>query len=243
MKLVEMLQNQEIIIQLVWDERKVEFSSTVIDKDETSIYVTPYIHNGCELELNIIPDNNVVCNIFTDDPTTEQRISWRGLSLTTVSREDKTVYCLKTHNFNATSNIDDRRLHERIEVQVTGRLLDREDGNMSVTIHDISDNGISFYVPGNFVPTSQQLNISFTDYIDEKIFNLDIVCEIARVDREEEYTLVGCRVLDGNNNYRIYEFLKLLRKKNHIMTKKVEKLENEEHEDDNSESKNEPKVA
>ena len=237
MKLVELLQNQEIIIQLVWNEQKIEFFSNVIDKDETSIYATPYIHNGHELELNMVSDNSVVCNIFTDDPTTEQRISWKGLALTTVNHDNKTVYCLKTHCFNSESNLDDRRLHERVEVQVAGRLEDIKDGDISITIHDISDNGISFYVPGCYEAKSEYLNISFTDTIDERVFDIHATCAVSRVNREGDRTLVGCRVLEENNNYKIYELLKRLRKKNHIITKKAE--------DDNTnlEEKAEPKVA
>lgn len=237
MKLVELLQNQDIIIQIVWDDKKIEFDSKVIGKDETSIYVTPYIHNGCELELNIVSDNNVVCNIFTDNPTTEQRVSWKGLSLTTVNQDNKTVYCLKTHSYNAESNLDDRRCHERVEVEVSGLLLDRESGDTSITIHDISDNGISFYVPGDYKPKSQQLSISFTDIISERIFDIQVACAVSRVKKEEDCILVGCMVLDENNNYKIYELLKRLRKKNHIITTKVE--------DDNTdiEEKTEPKVA
>lgn len=215
MKLVELLQNQEIIIQLVWNEQKIEFYSNVIDKDDTSIYVTPYIHDGYELELNIASDSNVTCNIFTDDPNTDQRISWKGLSLATVNRNNETVYCLKTHSYNAVSNLDDRRLHERVEVQVEGRILDSKDGDISITIHDISDNGIAFYVPGDYASMSQQLRISFTDTIDERIFDIQVVCTVSRVNNEGERTLVGCSVLENNNNYRVYELLKRLRNKNH----------------------------
>ena len=57
--------------------------------------------------------------------------------------------------------------------------------------------------------------------------------------KEEERTLVGCRVLEENNNYRIYELLKRLRKKKHIITKKVEEKIEEKVEEDNIE----PKVA
>lgn len=222
MKLVELLQNQNIIIQLAWDKQKIEFFSKVIDKDETSIYVTPYMHNGDELELNITSESSVICNIFADDPTNEQRISWKGLSLTTVKKNNKIVYCLRAHSFNAVSNLDDRRLHERVEIQVDGRLLDSEDGDVTITIHDISDNGISFYVPGDYVPKSQQLNISFTDSIDARIFDIQAICAVTRVAKEEGCTLLGCRVLKENDNYRIYELLKRLRKKNHIIPKKVE---------------------
>ena len=237
MKLVELLQNQEIIIQLVWDEQKIEFYSSVIDTDETAIYVTPYIHNGSELELNIVSDSSVACNIFTDDPITEQRISWKGISLETVNRDNKTVYCLKTHSYNAVSNLDDRRLHERVEVQTAGRILDSEDGNISITIHDVSDNGLSFYVPGCYEPKSQELSISFTDTIDERIFDIQAVCAVSRVNKEEGRTLVGCRVLEDNNNYRIYELLKRLRKKNHKITTK------EENDNTRLEDNSETKVA
>lgn len=237
MKLVELLQNQEIIIQLLWDEQKIEFNSKVVAKDESSIYVSPYIHNGHELELNIASDSNVICNIFTDDPTTEQRISWKGLSLTTVNRDDKTVYCLKSHGYNAMSNLDDRRGHERIEIQAAGCLLDSEDGEISITIHDISDNGLALYIPGNYELKTQQLRISFTDSIDERIFDINAVCEVSRVKKEEEGILVGCRVLEENANYRIYELLKRLRKKNHKITPKAE------NNDTDSENKTGPKAA
>lgn len=237
MKLVELLQNQEIIIQLVWREQKIELYSKVIEKDDSSIYVTPYIHNGSELELNIVSDNSVACNIFADDPTTEQRISWKGLSLTTVNRNNKTVYCLKSRSYNAESNLEDRRLHERVEIGVAGQLLDGESEEVNITIHDISDNGISFYVQGDYEPKSQQLSISFTDTIDERIFDIQAVCTVSRIKKEEGRMLVGCRVSGENDNYRIYELLKRLRKKNHKITKKTET------DVTNPEDKMEPKAA
>lgn len=237
MKLVELSQNQEIVIQLAWNEQKIEFSSKVIEKDEAAIYVTSYIHKGHELELNVGADNNVVCNVFTDDPVTEQRISWRGVSLTTVSRNNKIVYCLKTHGYNSVSNPDDRRSHERVEIQVTGRMSDGGAGDIGVTVHDISDNGISFYIPGYYELKSQQLRISFTDTIDERIFDISAVCEVSRVSRKEEGTLIGCRVVEEKTDYRIYELLKRLRKKHHTATKKVE------NENTDMEEKAEPKAA
>ena len=221
MKLVELLHHQEITIQLVWEEHKIEFTSNIIDKDEASIYVTPYMHNGDELELNIVSDENVVCNIYTFDPTTEQRISWKGLSLSTETRDQKKVYRLMTHRFNAMSCVDDRRLHERIIIQVDGHLLDSDDDDIDITIHDISDNGIAFYVPGDYEPRSLQLRVSFTDSIDEREFDVNAVCAIARIHKEEGRTLVGCAVLEENDNYRIYELLKRLRKKHHIKTEPV----------------------
>ena len=103
-------------------------------------------------------------------------------------------------------------------------VFDGEDEDISITIHDISDNGISFYVPGNYEPKSQQLSISFTDTIDERIFDIQAICAISRVNKEKERTLVGCKVLGENSNYRIYELLKRLRKKNHIITQKEEEV-------------------
>ena len=70
MKLVELLQNQNIIVQLLWGEQKIEFYSGVTGREGEVVYVTPYIHNGSELQLNVTEGRHgVVCNVFADNST------------------------------------------------------------------------------------------------------------------------------------------------------------------------------
>lgn len=213
MKLLELLPNQRIVVQLLWGEQKIEFNSDVIDNDGVLVYVTPYVHNGRELELNVTFDKGVVCNIFTDDPVTKQRISWKGIELTTINRNNSNVYGLKARSYNAVSNIDDRRLHERIEVHIDGRLIDEQDGDIGVIIHDISDTGLSLHVPEKFVPKSQQIGVTFTDSIGEVIYNIKLSCAISRESKSEGYNVIGCRLLGNNKDYQIYGLLKRLRTK------------------------------
>ena len=64
----------------------------------------------------------MVCNLFADDPVSGQRISWRNLELTTIKRNNKMVYCLKTYAFNTDPKLDDRRTHERVIIQKKGKV-------------------------------------------------------------------------------------------------------------------------
>lgn len=210
MKLAELLLNQKIIVQLIWGEQKIEFYSEVIEKESELVYITPYIHNGNALELNVTLDKSVICNVFTDDPITKQRISWKGIELTSVNKNNGIIYCLRTHSYNAVSNLDDRRLYERIEVQLDAVVLGDDAEEIGITIHDISDTGVSFYASEYYEPKSQQLRIKFSDEIGNITYDISLECAISRVNKEPGRTTVGCRLLGENINYKIYELLKRL---------------------------------
>lgn len=236
MKLVELLSNQRIIVQLVWSEQKIEFFSEILDKDDTSIYVTPYIHMGSELELNVTSDSGVICNIYTDNPVTNQRISWKGVELTTENRKGKIIYCLRTRGYNAVSKVDDRRHNERVEVKIDGYVYDGPNGETRVKIHDISDTGISFYAPAGFVPKSPQIVVTFTDNIGTKIYDVKVMCEVSRIRKEDNHNFIGCKLFGENKNYLIYELLKRLRSKNRNVTNEAENTDSSSEESSADES-------
>lgn len=215
MKLVELLENQRLTIQLLWGEQKIEFFSNVIEKDDSSVYVSPYIHNGSELELNVVQDKGVMCNLFTDNPITKQRISWKNVELTTVVRNEKTMYCLKTNGYNHIAKHDDRRKHDRVIVHVKGYISDgQKDEGIPIVIHDISDIGISFYVSNSYLPKEHQLIIKFTDTIGTKEFAVNVECSIARVMSKAGNQFIGCKIAKENRNYQLYCFMKHLNDKN-----------------------------
>lgn len=227
MKLTELLINQNIIVQLIWGEKKIEFYSDVIECNETAVYVTPYIHNGSVLDLNVIPGKGVVCNLFTDEPNTKQRISWKNVELTTVTRNNEKQYCLKSYGFNKVASLDDRRHHERIHLDITGTVFDEAaEGGVDVVIHDISDIGISFYSSSDYVPKSQPILVTFTDAIDEKSFDIKVECTITRTMQTANGPLMGCRVIGDNRDYHIYGLLKRLKEKNHNKDRSIENSDN-----------------
>ena len=215
MKLIELVEDQKLSIQLSWGEQKIEFVSKVIEKDASSVYVSPYIHNGSVLKLNVVQGKGVICNLFTNDPITKQRISWNNIELTTVVRGDESVYCLKTNGYNHTAKHADRRKHDRLLVQTTGKLLDNhvKDG-VTIVVHDISDIGISFYAPKTFTSKSHKLNLIFSETINEKTFNVCVECSIARIINNAENRFYGCRITKENKDYQLYCFIKRLSDKN-----------------------------
>ena len=213
MKLTELLGKQKIIVQLVWGENKLEFSSDVIEKDDEAIYVTPCMNEGRELEINVTRDKAVICNIFTDDSANQQRISWRNVELLTVERSGRMLYRIKTHTYNNISNIEDRRDAERTIVSVDGEISDGRN-NVRIIIHDISDSGIAIYVPKSFIPKSQQLKITFSDKVENETYDIEAVFSIARTEYMTDCALIGCRLMgEGNMKYRTYNYMKRICKK------------------------------
>lgn len=223
MKLTELHLSQRVIVQLVWSEQRIEFNSDVLDKDDTVIYVSPYEHGGSALELNVTGDKNVVCNLFADDPATNQRISWKGVELTTIDRDGRVVYCIKTHSFNNIANPDDRRLHERIAVQAGAFVFDEQSiEGEKVVLRDISDIGVSFYTSKEFEPSSQHVTIAFSDSIGDRTFDIKVDCSVSRVSKEDGRNIIGCRLLGENKNYQIYGLLKRLKSKSGSVTKEID---------------------
>ena len=218
MKFDELLENQRLTIQLLWGEQKIEFFSTVIEKNDSEVYVSPYLHNGSELELNILPGKGVICNIFTDDPTTKQRVSWKNVELTTVQRNTMTLYYVKTSGYNHMAMHDDRRMHERMLVQDKAQIFESGSAeSVEGIVHDVSDIGISFYAPKTFAPKARQLTVIFQDVVDGSIFDIKVECTITRMTNKAGNLFVGCRIVKESKEYQLYCFMKRLKdKKNYV---------------------------
>lgn len=212
MRIIDLLFEQRISIQMVMGEQKIEFQSIVLEKNDTEAFVSPYVHNGTALQLNISMDSGVVCNVFADDMTTHQRVSWKNIELKTVERDDGIQYSLKTSQFNNIARQDDRRMNERIVIQKPGHVFDGSSENgVQVLIHDISDVGVSFFVSEKYDPKSPQLVVRIKDMIDDKKFDLKVNCTISRTSSCAGSMLYGCRVLGDNRDYQLYRFLKVLK--------------------------------
>lgn len=214
MRLTELVVSQRLTIQILWGEQKIEFFSNVIGREDSVVYVSPYLHNGSALELNVTADTGVICNLFTISPTTKHRVSWKNVELTTVTRNDKIVYCIKTNGYNHIAKHDDRRKHERIIISTTAQVFDGQSNEgVDIKIHDISDIGISFYAPNSFLPNGNQLTVIFIDMIGTKRFDIRVECAIARMTSKAGNRFVGCKILKENKDYQLYGFMKRLEEK------------------------------
>lgn len=215
MKLIDLGVKQKIIIQLVLGEQIIEFHAEVVETDSDFVYITPYMHNGSALKLNITEGADVICNVFADNLNTGQRISWRNIELTTVDKDGKTLYCIKTYGFNTLANPDDRRNNERTIIYVDGIVTDVNTGDSeNVTVRDISGVGVAFLALKSYSPKSQQVLVSFTDVIDERTFDVKVECVILRMNEQDGRIIVGCRLVGENKDYQLYRFIKALKSKN-----------------------------
>lgn len=211
MKLSGLNIGQEIIVQMIWGEQRIEFFSYIIEANDMSIVVTPYLHNNSPLELNIDNKGKVICNIFADSPEDKQRISWRNVELKTLHKNDGIVYQISTSSFNQMSAQDDRRGHERMEVNKRGKVVDPKSALFSeVVIRDVSDIGISFVVPKEFEFSSHQAIVVFDDTINEKSFSMRIECTLVRSKETEEGIFWGCKLAVENKDYLLYCFMQRL---------------------------------
>lgn len=214
MKLTDLLTGQKISLQIAWGEQIIEFESHIISKAGDMLYVTPYMHNGSPLELNIEATSKVICNVIAITVDTKQRQSWKRVELLTIKSNERVMYSIVANRFNPTSVHDDRREHERIEINKRGYVIIPENGRQfGMTIHDISDIGISFIVDDSFFPVSNQVTISFGDTINGRDFSMRIYCLTVRSQKVEGGSLWGCRISGENRDFLLYSFLTRLASK------------------------------
>lgn len=214
MKIEELVVGQQIVVQIVWGEREIEFPSEVVDRDINGIFVKTYTYQDKPLELNIDMTSGVICNVFTNNPD-GKRVSWKNVDLTTKEFERGMVYYLNTRGFNNMAQSDDRRTRERISIRKNGRVYDKhKDCYTDVLIHDISDAGISIYAPQSFNPSANQFQVMFEDRIDNREYKINVECAIVRSQQKVGTVFYGCKLVGENKDYLIYGFMKRLMKKN-----------------------------
>lgn len=212
MKLIDLLENDSIIVQVIWGSQKVEFNTKVLSKDNDSIYVNAYLHNGEPLEVNINHESGVVCNIFADDVINKQRVSWKNVIVNSVRQADNVIYKMKTDGYNNMSKNDDRRLHRRTIIHKPGFLFDaQKETYTDIIIHDISDDGISFYVSSKYTLSNPQQTVIFTDAFDHKEYKIKVNCVICRTINKAGNVFHGCKIVGENKDYLIYSFMRRLK--------------------------------
>lgn len=205
MKLQDLVSAKNVIIQILWGEKTIEFNTEVLERNVDGVYVTPYLHGGQPLSLNIDASSGVVCNIFGDSPENGKRISWRNVVLNTVDYKGQTVYALKTAAFNSEAKADERRGEDRVKVTKNAVLYDAAaKKTVDVRINDISDGGISFYAPATYEPETNIFWIRFNDGVNGQTFNINVKCRTVRTSNRVGTVFYGCKVAEDNAEYLLY---------------------------------------
>lgn len=213
MKLQDLLLSKNLILQILWGEKTIEFSTDIVDRDENGLYITPYLYNGAPLSLSINVNSGVVCNFFGDNPDDGTRVSWRNIELDTVSLKNQTVYYIKTSSYNSEARVDDRRVEDRVKVTKDAELYDSvAKKTVQIRIHDVSDSGIAFHAPLAYEPMTKSFSVKFSDEVNGHVFNINIKCKTVRTKEMVGTCFYGCKLSDENNDYLLYGCLKRLEK-------------------------------
>lgn len=211
MKLQDLPKGHIFTIQIEWGTRFIEFNSEVLEKDVDGLFVKPYIHQGEPLNLNIDAANGVNCNLYSNNPLTNERIGWKNVAIKTLTRNDSDCYYLSTNAFNNIASKEERRQSERVLVRQSGQIFDAVTNTYTeVMVHDVSDLGISFYAPTSFECKSPQPVLTFKDTVDNREYFNTVTISISRMKKNVGTVFYGCRVLGDNRNFLIYGFMKKL---------------------------------
>lgn len=211
MRLHDLVDAENIIIQILWGEKTIEFPTEVVETHSDGVYVTPYLHNGMPLELNINMYSGIICNVFGDAPDNGRRISWRNVDLSTAKYKSEMVYFIKTSAFNSVANTDERRVEDRVKITKEGSLFDSVK-TVPIRINDISDSGIAFYAPSSFEPATNAFTVYFKDEVNGQKFDLSIKCKQVRTKKMPGTVFYGCKISADNKEYLIYGCLTRLMK-------------------------------
>lgn len=224
MLLQDLSKDKEIMVQVIWGEKKVEFLTHIVRMDTSAIYIAPYSFNGRLLELNIAPESDVHCHIFGENMVDHTRVVWRNVKLETVKSTDSIVYSITTMEYNKQSKCDERRAHIRLPLSKGGTVTDYMGVTTQVRTHDFSDNGISFYAPANFDPATAYLTLKFEEDVGTAHFNLKLDCKIVHRNIKNGTMFCGCEITACKNDYLLFGCMVRAERARNSTKKEEEKL-------------------
>lgn len=207
MKLNELRAGADIIAQMVMGKNTIEFHLKVVTIENDVIYTTPYLREGRPLELNVNYNPNVICNILGEDLYARKRVAWKNVKLETVKHDGRILYKISTMLFNRDSQSGERRFHERMLDEISGVVEDINGHEQVINIHDVSDNGISFYAAAGVDINHDRFPLHFEDKINNESFSFKLICKIVRVKTDINGLFFGCEVLDPPHDYLLYTFM------------------------------------
>lgn len=230
MLISDMAAGTPISLELSIADAHYEIPTTIVSSKPGYILIPPFSFNGNIIDLDA--NKNMVINVYTIDPRTENRIVWRNVCLETISYKtsdlESAYYKISTNIFASLSSTCDRRNAKRISTNASGWIiLDRDSSRIPITICDICDRGLSFLTPDELDSVSTNIYINFSDEAHGKEYNLNFKCIIIRTLPHGEDFLYGCSIPVPSREYLTYVFLKKLDYKKSIVQKQADSIQSD----------------
>ena len=174
-----------------------------------AILVKPFVSQGTVLDLDSDKFRDMYYNLISQDKKDGHVITWKNVLIHKTKYKNITLYQIESPKYAKQAQHNERRSNSRTVVDKVGSVAmgDRSVKHKAV-IHDISSNGISFYVSGGFESDGRSILAEFEDKINEHVFHLRMECSFVREVKQNDVYLIGCSVKKVERNVLEYVCLK-----------------------------------
>lgn len=213
MLISDIMPGAPISIELAVADATYEMPSSIVASKPGYILIAPFTLNGTV--INLEDNKDMLFNVYTIDPSTRNRVVWKNVHLETITYKSSSFvsayYKISTSSFASLSSTCDRRASNRITIDIPGYVTPNTESNpIPITIHDISDKGLSFKGSQELEFQLSNGYITLSDQANGKEFNLNFKFIKIRSTPVGEDIIYGCMVPSPSREYLTYVFLKKL---------------------------------
>lgn len=194
-------------MEINWGNNLFTVPTKVVVVLKEAILVNPFVSQGIVLDLDKFHD--MCYNISSKDKKDGHVITWKNVLIQKTKYKNITLYQIESPKYAQLAQHNERRGNVRLVVDKVGSVYTKDRQNkITAVIHDISSNGISFYVPEGFETDGKSILVEFDDMINDRMFHLRAECNFVREVKRNEHLLVGCSVKNVERNILEYVCLK-----------------------------------
>lgn len=205
MTLQDLKKGQMVTLEVVWGETKYDIPTEVMGATKDAVLIRPFSYKGTTLDLGTGKFRNMIYNLHAPDIKENDRKVWRRVQISTLDHNDSTYYAVRLSAMGHYAVSSDRRENKRMVLDLKGVLwIKGTKERIQTIVHDISDGGMSMYVPKGFLPDNRVMTVSYDDSVQGHGFTLNIDCVQVRSMVEGEYVLLGCRITNMDKDLLAY---------------------------------------
>lgn len=211
MELTDLAEGDNIVLEIQWSERPYQIDTTVVGKSDSAIFVKPFMYKGIVLDLTSDRFRNMVFNLYGVDKRESTRLVWRNVQIETKTYKDEDCYSVRPSNSRKLPILSERRQNKRMKLDTEGSITfeeGEEEKQLLVKLHDVSDNGISFFIQSGVKLPDKMIKIDFEDAVRGHGFHLLVDGRMVRRVPDGERELIGCKITQTNHDFLAYICLK-----------------------------------
>lgn len=201
---------ENVSLEIVWGDGHYTVSTQVVGKSEEGALLAPLQYEGEALQLKSNRYKNITFNMYSIDHETKTRVSWKNITIDTVTIYEKCYYLVKISGFRQLAINSERRQKKRIPLKCSAMVYPQNgNGRIMVQMNDISDGGLSFILPKEAkVKLDGHMTVMFEDQIRGHHFSMAIDCAFVHRKSKDDTYIYGCSFGKIEKNVLAYVCLK-----------------------------------